>query len=227
MRIINDLITPNRWSRPQKPMRQKKGIVIHWVNNVKSTAKENRDFFENRKYGNTGFGSAHEIIDLNGDIVICIPEDEITYNCGSKIYLPRALKKLGEYPNGTTYAIECTHINDEGLMTKETVESLTQRCVDLCEKWGLNPLEDLWLHQEIVGWKDCHRFYVNNPDKWKKFKQEVKSRIEGEKMLTIDEALKILVDNKIISSLDYWKKACSVVKYLDVLIINVANKLKG
>jgi N-acetylmuramoyl-L-alanine amidase len=47
------------------------------------------------------------------------------------------------------------------------------------------------------------------------------------KILNLDEALKELVDNGVINSSDYWKKASSVVKYLDIFIINIANKLKG
>lgn len=53
--------------------------------------------------------------------------------------------------------------------------------------------------------------------------------VEGMKdpMITdINVAIKVLVDKGIISSADYWIKAVSVVKYLDVLIINMANKLQ-
>lgn len=182
MKIIKDYLTPNRWSRPQRKMKKVKGLVIHWVANPNSTAKQNRDFFENRKYGKTDFGSAHEIIDLNGDVVLCVPSNEITYNCGSKTYRQSAIQKLGDYPNGTTYAIECTHLDWYGNMTKETSDSLFERCVDLCIEFGLNPLEDIWLHKEVVGWKNCHLYFVNNPKKWINFKKKVNNKIESLKV---------------------------------------------
>lgn len=55
--------------------------------------------------------------------------------------------------------------------------------------------------------------------------EEIQKRIEVSK-LTIDEALKVLVDKGIINSVDYWQKVASIVKYFDTLIINLANKLK-
>jgi uncharacterized protein YeaO (DUF488 family) len=64
-------------------------------------------------------------------------------------------------------------------MTSNTYNSLVQRCADLCKKWNLNPLIDIWTHQEIVGWKDCHRWFVNNPNEWTKFKQKVKDNLNN------------------------------------------------
>ncbi len=45
--------------------------------------------------------------------------------------------------------------------------------------------------------------------------------------MNIDQALAIMVKNKIINSPDYWLKATEVVKYLDVLIINTAKELNN
>jgi N-acetylmuramoyl-L-alanine amidase len=56
-------------------------------------------------------------------------------------------------------------------------------------------------------------------------KKERREKETTKKILDIDEALEILVKHKIINSPDFWKKASSVVKYFDVFIINVANKL--
>ena len=50
--------------------------------------------------------------------------------------------------------------------------------------------------------------------------------LEVTKMVnSVDEALKILKDKGVVNSPDYWLKAVDVVKYLDELIINVANKI--
>ena len=42
---------------------------------------------------------------------------------------------------------------------------------------------------------------------------------------SVGEALKVLKDKGVINSPDYWLKAVDVVKYLDELIINAANKI--
>jgi N-acetylmuramoyl-L-alanine amidase len=180
-RIIDNFITPNKYSRPQKKMGKPKGIVLHWVANKNSTAAANRNYFESRKEGKKGYGSAHEIIDLNGDIIRCIPPNEMAYGAGSETYTKRALHYLGSYPNNCTYHIECTHIDDKGTMTEATYSTLVQRCADLSKEWGLDPkpMGDLWLHQEVVGWKDCHRWFVQNPLKWHKFQEEVFEMMKG------------------------------------------------
>lgn len=52
---------------------------------------------------------------------------------------------------------------------------------------------------------------------------------EGEVIKVIDnvkDALNKLVEKGVINSPDYWLKAVDVVKHLDVLLINMANKLK-
>lgn len=179
--IINAYLTPNRWSRPQIKMKVVKGIVVHWVANPNSTAMGNRNFFEQRKAGQLDYGSAHEIIDLNGDIVVCVPSTEITYNCGSKTYTPEAMSVFGNTPNYLTYGIECTHTDWDGRMTQATYNTLVERCADLCIQFKLRG-NNLWLHKEVVGWKDCHRWFVNNPNEWALFKNKVDMLIQQKLM---------------------------------------------
>lgn len=182
-KIITDYLTPNKYSRPGTKIKQIKGLVIHWFANPKSSAKANRNFFENRKHGKTGFGSAHELIDLDGTVYLALPEMEMGYHVGSKTYTKEALSKLSSYPNNCTYGIECSHLDWDGTMTDDTYNSLVERCVTLCKKFSLNPLEDLWLHQEVVGWKDCHRWFVNNPKAWTEFKQLVNAKLNPPKVV--------------------------------------------
>ena len=40
-----DLLTPNPYSRPQKPLEEIRGIVVHYVANPCSTARENTELF--------------------------------------------------------------------------------------------------------------------------------------------------------------------------------------
>lgn len=44
-------LTPNPYSRPMYKIGNIKGIIIHWTGNPKTTAENNRNYFNNRKYG--------------------------------------------------------------------------------------------------------------------------------------------------------------------------------
>ena len=172
-KVIDKWLTPNPYSRPGTRISKQKGIVIHWIASNNGRAIGVFNFFENRKNGKNGYGSAHETIDLNGDVVRMIPKNEMAYGAGSTTYTKRALHYLSSYPNNCTYHIECCHIDSEGRMTAETYNTLLHRVVDLCIELGLKPHlnQDLWLHQEIVGWKDCHRFFVRNTPLWHDFQK--------------------------------------------------------
>lgn len=81
----------------------------------------------------------------------------MAYHVGSTTYTASALKGLSTYPNNCTIGIECNHIDMSGKMTSETYQSLLKFCVQLLKRYNLTE-NDLWLHKEVVGWKDCHRW---------------------------------------------------------------------
>jgi N-acetylmuramoyl-L-alanine amidase len=205
MTIIEDYLTPNPYSRSQEKLHNVKGLVVHWVANPNTTARNNRNFFENRKLGNSGYGAAHDIIDLNGDLIRCLPYNEVAFHVGSslpyragtdQIYTPLAWDKLNThdsklikpYPNLTTIGVECCHIDWTGLMTDETYNTLMLWCVNQLTSYKLTT-EDLYLHKEIVGWKDCHYWFVSKPNEWVLFKQKVKLIMENGGIQMIDQLL--------------------------------------
>lgn len=182
MNITEQFLTPNQWSRPQDKLHKVLGIVVHWCANPNSTAEANRNFFESRKGGTKGFGSAHYVINLDGAVVQCLPLDEMSYHVGSHVYTAQALKKLGSYPNNCTVGIECTHIDDNGTMTKATYDALVELATMLLKKYNLTE-NDLWTHKTVVGWKDCHMYFVKNNDEWIKFKTLVGNKLRGKAQL--------------------------------------------
>ncbi len=93
-KIIKKFLTPNKYSRPQKKLGEIKAIVIHWVANPNSKAISNRNFFESRKNGKKGYGSAHFIIGLQGEIIQCLPEGEQAYHVGAKHYTQNTIHLL-------------------------------------------------------------------------------------------------------------------------------------
>ena len=112
-----NLLTPNPYSRPQKPLEQVNGIVVHYVANPCSTARENRLYFESLKDqtgSNTTSASSHFVIGLEGEVVQCIPLDEVAYASNNR--------------NSDTISIECCHPDITGKFYDSTYQSL----VDLC-----------------------------------------------------------------------------------------------
>lgn len=164
MNIDVQLIPINEYSRPGKKLKSIYGIVLHWVANPESSALANRNFFESRKDGKDSYGSAHYIIDMNGSVIQCIPNHEMAYHCGSKIYTEYALTKYGTYPNNCTIGIELCHPDWEGSFTDETFLSAINLCAALCKKYMLNPGLDITTHHNIVGWKDCPKWFMGHPE---------------------------------------------------------------
>ena len=193
MKIIQSLLTPNKWSRPQKCIKEVLGIVIHWTANPKANAEQNRNYFESRKKGNDGYGSAHYIIGQDGVVVQCIPTEEVAYHCGSsqkdpasnKIYTDYARKKFKQYaenyqtnsPNYCTIGIELCPTDNEGHFTNSTIQAAVTLCARLCKRFNLKA-EDITTHHAIVGWKDCPRLWVRQADLLNAFRVSVSNYME-------------------------------------------------
>jgi N-acetylmuramoyl-L-alanine amidase CwlA len=224
LNIQNAFLTPNEWSRPQRKIGKIKGIVIHWVANPMTSAMANRNYFEGRKNNESGskdYGSAHYIVGLEGEILLCMPETEVAYHVGSPIYTKEALTRLfsdpiNDSPSNYTIGIECCHLDWDGKMNDKTYNIALELAVDLLYRYGLTE-NDLWLHKEVVGWKDCHRWFVNNPAEWIKFKalagQKLKERRAPKEELSVLEkwqldlgvaAVKYLCDAKLLNKPETW-----------------------
>jgi N-acetylmuramoyl-L-alanine amidase len=177
--IVEDLLTPNEYSRPQRKLREVRGIVMHWVANPMTTPGQNREFFEQRRHGQNGYGSAHYIIGTAGQILQVIPDTEMAYHVGSKEYTEYARAKFGDYPNDCTLGIELCHKDWSGEFSRQTLRSAAQLAAYLCTEYDLDPAEDITTHRRIVGWKDCPLWWVQNPEKFCAFKILVHEKLTG------------------------------------------------
>jgi N-acetylmuramoyl-L-alanine amidase len=186
MKVTDSLLTVNPYSRPGKKLVSVKSIIMHWTGVPMQQAKTVRDFFESRKAGKLGYGSAHYIIDFTGEIIRCIPDSEVSYHCGSdkidpaskKIYTDWARNKFGAYasekssPNNCTIGIELCTIDAEGNFREATIEAAVELCASLCKTHGVKP-KDIGTHNLVVGWKDCPRLWVNKPTLFSEFVAKV------------------------------------------------------
>lgn len=175
MKITEMLLTPNKYSRPQIPLKKVTHIVIHWVGNAGSTAVANRNYFENLRSNEKNYASAHYIIGLSGEIIRCIPDTEVAYHANNA--------------NSYSIGIENCHPDWDGKFNEMTYESLIELCVMLCEKYDLDPMKALIRHYDVTK-KLCPKYYVEHTAAWQKLKQDVKVKMAGQKPTTdIDDVL--------------------------------------
>ena len=157
-----ELLDVNEYSRPGIPLEQINGIVIHYTANPGSTAQNNRDYFEGLKDSHETKVSSHFVVGIEGEIVQCIPSSEIAYASNSR--------------NSDTLSIECCHPDETGKFTDATYTSLVRLTGWLCYRFNLTS-EDVIRHYDVTG-KICPKYYVEHPDMWEKFKEDVEKQIQ-------------------------------------------------
>ncbi len=161
-----ELLTPNIYSRPQIPMTYVRGIVIHYTANPGAGAQANRDYFEGLKDSGETSASSHFIVGLKGEIIQCIPTNEISYCSNER--------------NGDTVAIEVCHPGTDGKFNDETYDSLVCLTGWLCNYLGVS-VDDVIRHYDVTG-KICPKYFVENEDAWKTFKTDVAAWIADEEL---------------------------------------------
>ena len=82
MNITTNFLDKNKYSRPGTKRNKTTKIAWHYVGNPGSSAKANRNYFNNAPNHKTS-ASSHYIIGLKGEIIYCVPEDEIAYTTNS------------------------------------------------------------------------------------------------------------------------------------------------
>jgi N-acetylmuramoyl-L-alanine amidase CwlA len=171
--IESKLLEPNKYSRPQIELKKVKGIVVHYTANPGTDAIDNRNYFNNLPNTNKGkknptYASSHFIVGLEGQIIQCVPLDEIAYASNDR--------------NSDTISIECCHPNKSGKFNKATYQALKELVLYLCIKYDLSA-DDVIRHYDVTG-KLCPLYFVKHEDKWLSFKSEIENMIEKQKELS-------------------------------------------
>ena len=154
VKIDHQFLTINPYSRSGQPLKHINGIVIHYTANPGSSAKNNRDYFENLKKTKETKASSHFIIGIKGEVIQCIPLNEIAYASNSR--------------NKDTISIECCHPDSSGKFTSETINSLTELVRSLQTVYKI-PKTQVLRHYDITH-KNCPKYYVQNEWAWQQFK---------------------------------------------------------
>lgn len=173
MTIQEMFLTPNKYSRPQIPLKEVKKIAVHYVGNPNTSALSNRNYFEKCKEGGR-YVSSHYIVGLKGEVIQCIPLDEWSY-CTNQA-------------NGYTISIETCHPKSDGVFNDNTYVSLCELCAMLLKKYNLT-VNDLIRHYDVTQ-KQCPLHWTPTKyqseavatARWNRFKQDVQTVMNGGKV---------------------------------------------
>ncbi len=156
--VSEDIIHKHTTARTGIVLEDVKNIVIHYVGNPNTTAKANRDYFNNPKTT----VSSHFIVGLDGEVIQCLPLFERS--------------AASNHRNKDTVSIETCHPDESGEFSKETYNSLVNLTAFLCYSFDLKE-DDVIRHYDITG-KICPKYYVENEDEWQNFKTKVGKAID-------------------------------------------------
>lgn len=157
---IQDRTIPvNEYSRPGEPMTAVNGIVVHYVGNPGTTAEQNRDYFAGLAHSGETYASSNFLVGLDGEVLLCVPIGEVAYCSNDR--------------NSDTLSIEVCHPDDTGAFTPESYDALIRLVNWLREFYRLDT-DAVIRHYDVTG-KACPRYFVDHPEAWEQFKQDLLS----------------------------------------------------
>lgn len=173
MEIQERLLSVNPYSRSGEKQNNITDIIIHYVGNAGSSAIANRNYFENLKNTHKTYASSHYIVGLNGEVIRCIPDDEVAFHSGSYS------------ENRKSIGIENCHPNVDGKFNEQTYNTLVELCAELCKKYNIG-INNVKTHNMITG-KNCPKYYVEHKEAWEQLKQDINNKINGGTITPVPE----------------------------------------
>jgi N-acetylmuramoyl-L-alanine amidase len=168
---VDKFINPNQYSRPQTKLTAVKKVVIHWTANLGASASNHFTYFNNLK---DRYASAHFFVDKVESLCI-IPLNEISYHANDGTY--RGVEALKPNANFLSVGIEMC-VEKDGTFHSETIRRAEEVALELCNRYGLNPLTDIVRHYDITH-KNCPAPWVSNGQAFVDFKNRVNAKKNG------------------------------------------------
>jgi len=157
--VTRDFLTVNEWSRPGEALEKVNGVVLHYVGNPGTSAQANRNYFESLSSGELEtYASSHFIVGLEGEVVQCVPLNEIAYASNTR--------------NGDTISVEVCHPDEAGEYSPVTYARVVELTAWLCREFRLDPEEDVIRHYDVTG-KRCPLYYVEHPEAWDALRDDI------------------------------------------------------
>jgi N-acetylmuramoyl-L-alanine amidase len=173
-----DFLVMNKFSRPGFKLAGVRGLVMHWTADPGATDENEVNYFDGSDGGGGRYASAHFFVDSDS-AKQDIPLDEVAYHANEqpcRIAKLQGSIKIGNttYVGGanvTAIGIEMCEEKD-GSIHPKTVERAANIAAELCKKFNLNPLVDIYRHYDVTG-KNCPAPWVSDASKFDAFKRRV------------------------------------------------------
>ena len=190
------LLTVNEWSRPGIKVDSIDKVIVHYLGNPETTAQQNHDYFESLKNLQNTYMSANYVVGTDGEIIQCVPDGEVAWASNEANYY--------------SISVENCHHDSTGKFTESTYWSDVHLVAYLTEKYNLGR-DDILRHYDITG-KDCPRWYVEHPDEWEQFRDDVMMYRQE-----CEEAQRNMIDELLHAGKDDETEEDILRKYLDGL----------
>lgn len=163
MKISQQFLRPNKYTRPGLPLRRITAIAVHYAGDPGATAQNVHDYFNGTCIAQKRYASCHFTVGLQGKIIQLIPESEWSY-CTNQA-------------NAYSLSIETCHPDSSGKFTAPSERSLIELVAALCKRHGLTAANVI-RHYDVTG-KHCPLYYVDHPALWTAFRAAVADCIAG------------------------------------------------
>jgi N-acetylmuramoyl-L-alanine amidase len=182
LEIRDNFLTRGGRNRRGDSLRDFRALVVHWVAGPGHTPNGVRNWFERGEV----YGSTQYMVGIDGEIVRFMPEDEVAWHIGTTQPCPRSNRRYTDFartlfgdqianagtPNFHSIGIEMGHRDMTGVFTSETINSTARLCADILSRRN-KTIGILTNHMEVTGWKNCPKFFTDNPDEFVSFKRRV------------------------------------------------------
>ena len=153
VRAVLSALAPGGPSRPGEKLTAVNGVVVHYTGNPGTTAEQNRSYFAGLAETGETFASSNFVVGLDGEILECVPLDEVAYASSQRNY--------------DTLSIEVCHPDDTGAFNQASYDALVKLVQWLIDTYHLDR-DQILRHYDVTG-KECPRYYVQHPEAWEAF----------------------------------------------------------
>ena len=149
MTITDSLIPKNKYNRPGTKSTPKR-ICVHYTGDCGATAAQLSKYWQNVAAGvfrdkSWSWTSAQYIVGLDGEVVRCIPDNEIAYAAANQ--------------NADTIHIEVCYKRQSGEFEEKSIVALGELVRSLMKKYAI-PAGKVVRHYDLTG-KLCPAYYVD------------------------------------------------------------------
>ncbi|QII49460.1 N-acetylmuramoyl-L-alanine amidase [Bacillus paralicheniformis] len=167
VKVIQNFVKVNKFTRPGLKMSGVKGIVMHWTATPGASALNERNYFNGTCIADKRYASAHYFVDRK-EVQHIIPENEVAYHAHDQNRCYVSFLK----PNANTTALGVEMcVEKDGKIHSETVQNAAELVADLCKRYGLST-DRIVRHYDVTN-KSCPTPWVRDSSQLTAFRKKV------------------------------------------------------